>query len=235
MNSVELAVSKIEKPYFNPKYVISKFGDILTNDSSLFLGNNMSKFDFDLKIRNLIRRDNDSLDGYLNNYTLNHYYKYDIERNIYTSSLISIYECLLKHVNYKFPKFLNSLNNEFEFNSVMNNMIEKHTKESMKIHKRLRKENPGYTFHSLSVEEMEKIVGEAYKMCMIVKNFLNNLSEEEKNYINIVENEYMNAINELEKKGKNFVSIIIYKNSNEYYVNKYNIEPPKINFDSLYQ
>jgi hypothetical protein len=75
--------------------------------------------------------------SYFSDYILNHNYKFDQERNIYISSLSSVYECLLKKSNYKFPEFLNSLNNEFKFNCDIDGMIEKYARESKKIHERL--------------------------------------------------------------------------------------------------
>lgn len=172
---------------------------------------------------------------YFSDYILNNYYKFDKERNIYLSSLSSIYECLLKKSNYKFPEFLNSLNNEFEFNYVITDMIKKHARESMKIHARLTEKYPGYTFHSLSPDEMEIIVGEVYQMYLIVQNFFDNLSKEEKNYINIVENVYLEASEDMNKNNRYFLSRVIYNKSNHYYIDKYNNQPPIINFDRLYK
>jgi hypothetical protein len=59
-------------------------------------------------------------------------------------------------------------------------------------------------------------------MYLIVQNFLDNLSSEEKkkNYINIVENVYLEEIEDMKKNIR-------------YYMNKYNNNPPTINFDKL--
>ena len=176
-----------------------------------------------------------TLDEYFNNYISKHYYKADKERNNYQSSLSSVYECLLSYSNYVLPKFLNSLHNEFEFNNVIYHMIIKYAPKSIKIHERLTKKYPNYTFHSLSIEEMNVIVGEAYDMYLIVQTFLDYLSEEEKNYINIVENLYEIACNEMQKNNEYFVSRIIYENSNQEYIKKYDVSPPKISFDKLYK
>jgi hypothetical protein len=149
MNPVEIAVNQIDKPCFVPTYIINRFSNDLFNDAELLGSNKISKFDFEMKIKKLIKTDFTTPDGYFNNYISNHYYKFDKERNIYLSSLSSVYECVIKFSNYGFPKFLGSLNNEFEFNHVIYNMVEKHAQESIKIHHRLSKKNPGYTFHSL--------------------------------------------------------------------------------------
>ncbi len=114
-------------------------------------------------------------------------------------------------------------------------MIKKHAPESMKIHRRLTDKYPGYTFHSLSPEEMKIIVGEVYLMYLIVQNFISNLSEEEKNYVNIFENIYHDTIDNMKKNNRYFLSRCIYEKSNQHHINKYNTYPPKINFDILYK
>lgn len=109
-------------------------------------------------------------------------------------------------------------------------MIKKHASNSMKIHEELTKKYSGYTFHSLSNDQMEIIIDEIYHMYLIVQNFLNNMTMEEKNYINVVENLFESALDYMKKNNCYYCSEIIFKSSKEEYINRYKINPPTINF-----
>jgi hypothetical protein len=234
MDPVRIAVNQIEKPHFFPKYIINKFANELNNDALLLLSNKISQFDFEIKINQLIKTDSNSYDGFFNNYIGNHYYKFDTNKSIFVSGLSSVFECLLKFSNFGFATFFAKLSNELEFNNVIYYMIIKYAPKSMRVHDKLSKEYPGYTFHHLSLEQMEIIVSEVYQIYLIVQNFINNLSVDEKNYIEIIEN-LDNIANEEYLRNKKYIgSRQIFEKSNQEYIFKYNRPPPKINYNRLY-
>jgi hypothetical protein len=81
---------------------------------------------------------------------------------------------------------------------------------------------------------MEIIVGEVYQMYLLVQNFMNNISPKKNNFIKIVENFYEIAMEDMEKNNMYTLSRQIYENSIHEYIIIYDCEPPKINFDNLY-
>ena len=115
---------------------------------------------------------------------------------------------------------------------------------SIKCEEKIRK-SLGYISHDyLRSEEMKIIVDEVYNIHLIVQKFLSKLSEKEKNYINIVEQTYQDAYNDYKKIRYNsylnnnhyyYNSIKVYNMANQNYINKYNSQPPIINFKILYE
>lgn len=237
MNPIAQVLNQIVNPKFDPDYVLEKFGTNLVNIELLNLAldvieNSKSLFDFQMKIKELILTDFDSKEGCANNFIQNSPYYYDRQTDSFNSSISSLWENLLKF-DYKFPKFLNSLNNEFNFNYVKWTMIKKYAIKSMEIHERLNKNNPGYTFHTLSKAEMEIVSNEIYQMYCIVQQFMQNLNVEQKNYINIVQNHHTYAMKEYYDKNKYIVSRKTFENAQEEFVTKYKTNPPEILFGKI--
>lgn len=173
-----------------------------------------------------------SYQEFFNNFINKFYYKFDNERNIYLSSLSSVWENLL-HADYGFPKFLNSLNNEFNFNFIISDMVSKYAPQSIAIHRRLTENYSGYTFHSLTKDEIEIITFETYELYCKVQNFLNNLDQNQNNYIEILNKHY-------DYQNKSYCERNIYitskdtlANSVNNYIEQYNTNTPKFDFDVL--
>jgi len=92
-------------------------------------------------------------------FILNHHYK--LKNELFHSSLSSVFENLLSQANYGFPKFLTSFNNEFDFNSVIFDILKNML---IKVLTFITKKYPGYTFHELTIDEMNVIVDELYNI-----------------------------------------------------------------------
>jgi hypothetical protein len=112
-------------------------------------------------------------------------------------------------------------------------MVLKYAHQSMSIHRRLTANYSGYTFHSLTKDEMEIITFEAYELYCKVQNFLNNLDQNQKNYIEILNKHY-------DYQNKSYCERNIYitskdtlANSVNNYIEQYNTNTPKFDFSVL--
>lgn len=173
-----------------------------------------------------------SYQEFSNNFINKRHYKFDNEKNIYLSGLSSVYENLL-YADYGFPKFLKSLNNEFNFNFIISDMVSKYAPQSMDIHRRLSKRYSSYTFHSLTKDDMDIITFEAYNIYCKIQNFLNNLSETQKKYIEILNKHYDHQIKLYVENNKYISSIDTLTNSVNEYIQTYNTNTPKFDFEVL--
>ena len=169
---------------------------------------------------------------YNNFISRSHYSFCDFEKTKFSSDLSSLWENLL-YTNYGFPRFLTQLNNEFNFNNIIYKMVLKYAPKSMKIHERLTAKRYGYTFHSLTKEEMDEVTLEAYEMYRKVHHFFANLSDEQKNYIEILNAQRDNQIKSHVESHIYIDSSDVFKNSNNEYLEKYGCHPPTFNFDLI--
>ena len=170
---------------------------------------------------------------FFDNFIKTSHYKFNDQTNLYMSSLTSVWENLHNLNIYGFPKFLNSLNNEFNFNHVIYDMLKKYAYNSINIHNKLNKAYSGYTFHSLTEDEMETIVTDAFTIYCIVQEFLLNLSQEQKNYFEIAQKQY-DWSNESSRINKSYISSRkIFNDAYKEYTKIYQTTPPEISFESI--
>jgi hypothetical protein len=112
-------------------------------------------------------------------------------------------------------------------------MVSKYAPQSMAIHRRLNNRYSGYTFHSLTTNEMEIITFEAYELYCKIQNFLNNLSQTQKNYIEILNKHYDYQIKSYSENKICITSREVLTNSINEYIKTYNTNTPKFDFEVL--
>jgi hypothetical protein len=229
-------VDQFKRLKFNPDYVFKKFGleleplafEIISTPN--YQQNMYKLLEFEQKIYELIRTDFDSPEGYMANFILNSPYYYEPNTGLYYSGLNSLTENLFSQSNYRFPKFLNSLNNEFEFNSVIYELVQKYAPISMGIHSKLSTQRPGYTWHTLNSEQIHIVAQEAYTIYQRVQRFLQDLEPAQKNFLETTQEMY-EQIQEHDKINQTYtVGSKIFSIATQAYREKYKSDPPGIPF-----
>jgi hypothetical protein len=220
-------------PRFDPQYVFETYGIQLEPLAfEVFSSNNksrISKWDLEKKIYELIRSDKSTIEGIMANFILDSHYYYDQKRKLYLSGLSSLWENLLNKYLYGFPTFLGTLNNQFGFNLVILELLNKYAPNSIKIHNRISSKTPGYTFHTLTPHEIIDISSEIFRIRARVCTFFKDLSQEQKDWINLVESSY------LEEGGRCATSQQKYDGCVQLHRDIYGFEPPKIDFDQCWK
>ncbi len=220
-----------DRPKFDPKYIFENHALKLEPLAFEVISSNSkqkpSKSDLEKKIYELIRSDKNTYEGLMNNFILESPYYYDQARDLFISGLSSLWENLLNKSLYGFPTFLGTLNNQFGFNSVIVDLLNKYALNSIKLHNKINSRTPGYSFHTLTRNEIECISGEILRIRARVNAFFKHLSQDQKNWIDLVESSY------LELGGRCATSQQKYDQCVQLHRDIFECEPPEINFNQV--
>ncbi len=231
--ATEQLLGEIPRPKFDPKYILARFGMQLEPLAFQIISSEkrpvLALWDLEQKIHELIRSDSSGMyQAHMAKFILESPYYYDSTRQMYQSGLSSVWENLLKISLYGFPGFLGTLNNEFKFNSVIYELVIRYAPKTMEIHKTISSTRPGYTFHSLTKEQLKSITKETYGIYCRVQQFLQSLTREQMDWIDLVQTYWSEG-------GARGTAFRVYEHCARTYKETYGSEPPQIDFDLVWK
>ena len=156
-----------------------------------------------------------------------HYEPSKYKANTYCSKSWSSIYLTLNSCDYGFPKLLTQLNNEFQFNGVLSNIIQKYAPQSYALNDSLK------GGHSITQEQLNIVANEAYIIYTAVQHWFNNLPDEHKNFIQIVERirQKNNDINSNNKHQPYITDKSTVIDAIQEYIDTYHTKPPTITFN----
>lgn len=232
-HTVEQLLAEISRPEFDPKYIFARFGQELEPLAVQIISSEKrdrwALWDFEQKIKELIRSDSSqTYQSHLAKFVLSSHYRYDQSTELYESGLSSVWENVHSHSLYGFPNFLGTLNNQFEFNSVIYKLVTSYAPNTIAIHESIGSKYYGYTFHCLTKEQMGMITKETYGIYCRVQQFLQSLNQDQINWINLIDSIQSGG-------GFRGTTFRIYDNCVQTYFQVYKSDPPSIDFNLVWK